>query len=101
MTACSPTVSSTFLPRSRFFVTSLPRVGTTLLLDVLSALPAFASHTYRHMPFVLCPILWDRISSGFRKEAELDEREHGDGIMIGYDSSEAFEEIIWMAFWGE
>lgn len=27
------------------------------------------------------------------------ERAHGDGIKIGYDSPEAFEEVIWRAFW--
>lgn len=83
------------------FITSLPRAGTTLLLEVLSALPEFASHTYRNMPFVLCPILWDRISRGFRKESLLRERAHGDGMAIGYDSAEAFEEVVWTAFWGE
>jgi hypothetical protein len=29
----------------------------------------------------------------------LRERAHGDGIAIGYDSPEAFEEVIWRAFW--
>jgi hypothetical protein len=58
----------------RFFISSLPRAGTTLLLEVLSALPGFACHTYRDMPFVLCPVLWDRISRAFHKEAELRER---------------------------
>ena len=83
------------------FITSLPRAGTTLLLEVLSVLPDFASHTYRNMPFVLCPILWDRLSQAFRKDAKLRERAHGDGMMVGYDSSEAFEEVIWTAFWPE
>ena len=88
------------LPERPVFITSLPRAGTTLLLEVLSALPAFASHTYRDMPFVLCPLLWDRLSRSFRKKAELRERAHGDGMAIGYDSAEAFEEVIWTAFWG-
>jgi hypothetical protein len=86
-------------PQKPVFITSLPRAGTTLLLEVLSALSEFASHTYRDMPFVLCPLLWDRLSRAFRKEAKLRERAHGDGMAIGYDSAEAFEEIIWRAFW--
>jgi hypothetical protein len=27
------------------------------------------------------------------------ERAHGDGMQIGYDSPEAFEEVLWKAFW--
>lgn len=81
------------------FICSLPRAGTTLVLEILNRLPTFATHTYRHMPFLLCPMLWDRISRGFRREATLSERAHGDGIEIGYDSPEAFEEAIWRAFW--
>ena len=29
------------------FITSLPRAGTTLLLEIVASLDAFASHTYR------------------------------------------------------
>ncbi len=81
------------------FITSLPRAGTTLLLEVLYEVPGLATHTYRDMPFVLCPTLWNMISKSVRKESKLRERAHGDGIQIGYDSPEAFEEIIWQAFW--
>jgi hypothetical protein len=81
------------------FVTSLPRAGTTLLLEVLTAAPGLASHVYRDMPFVLCPLLWDRISRGVRRQSGLYERAHGDGMQVGYDSPEAFEEILWKAFW--
>jgi len=35
----------------------------------------------------------------FAKQGGLAERAHGDGIMVGYDSPEAFEEVIWRAFW--
>lgn len=83
------------------FVTSLPRAGTTLLLETLNALPEFATHTYRHMPFVMMPMLWDGISRGFRKADAPRERAHGDGMLITYDSPEAFEEILWHAFWPE
>jgi len=81
------------------FITSLPRAGTTLLLEVLNAVPDFASHTYRDMPFVLCPILGEKFTKNFRKESTLRARAHADGISIGFDSPEALEEIIWMAFW--
>src|SRR6185436_9488480 len=44
------------------FITSLPRAGTTLLLECCAALDEFASHTYRDMPFVLIPCLWSSFS---------------------------------------
>jgi len=81
------------------FVTSLPRAGTTLLLEVINETGAFASHTYRDMPFVLCPLLWDAISRGLRRKVQARERAHGDGMMVGCDSVEAFEEVLWKAFW--
>jgi hypothetical protein len=83
------------------FITSLPRAGTTLLLEALNSLPGFATHRYRDMPFVSAPLLWDTLSGRFRKTAELKERAHGDGMAVGYDSPEAFEEVIWRIFWPE
>lgn len=81
------------------FVTSLPRAGTTILLTALASLPELASHTYRDMPFVMAPVLWSKFSGRFQKGTEMKERAHGDGIEVGYDSPEAFEEILWRAFW--
>lgn len=86
------------------FIAGLPRAGTTLLLEVLAALPVFAAHTYRAMPFVLTPLLWDAYSRPFRTSSAADptlERAHGDGMKIGYDTPEAFEEVVWRAFWPE
>ncbi|RMD87018.1 MAG: hypothetical protein D6807_08655 [Alphaproteobacteria bacterium] len=85
--------------RRPVFVTSLPRAGTTLFLELLARCPDFATHSYRDMPFVLCPILWQRLSSGWRKTSTLAERAHGDGVLVSYDSPEAFDEVIWKAFW--
>ena len=81
------------------FITGLPRAGTTILLEMLAAMQPFASHTYREMPFVLCPMIWSRLSRPFQKSGEARERAHGDGIQISPDSPEAFEEIVWMQFW--
>jgi hypothetical protein len=83
------------------FVTSLPRAGTTLVLEVLARVPGIATHTYRDMPFVLAPLLWDALSKGFRRPSHLRERTHGDGMAVGYDSPEAFEEVLWRAHWAE
>ena len=81
------------------FVTSLPRAGTTLVLELLARVPGIATHTYRDMPFVLAPVLWDALSRSFRRPSNLKERAHGDGMAVGYDSPEAFEEILWRRFW--
>lgn len=83
------------------FITSLPRAGTTMMLELLAAQKEFASATYRNMPFTMAPLLWGRFSGVFRKTGEKAERAHGDGIEVGFDSPEAFEEMIWMAFWRE
>lgn len=81
------------------FITAIPRAGTTLLLELLVKQGEFASHCYRDMPFVLMPMLWDRLSKPFRKTDAPRERAHGDGMLINVDSPEAFEEIVWKAFW--
>ncbi len=44
------------------FITSLPRAGTTLLLELVAGTQDFAAHTYRDMPFPLCPLTWDRLA---------------------------------------
>lgn len=85
-------------PRPPLFITALPRAGTTLLLDRFAELSEFATHTYRDMPFVLVPGLWSRISGGFQQDDVKRERAHGDGMLVGLDSPEAFEEMLWHAF---
>jgi hypothetical protein len=81
------------------FITSLPRAGTTMLLELCAGMTEFASHCYRDMPFVLVPCLWNRFSASFRKNAKPQERAHGDGMLIDFDSPEALEEVLWQAFW--
>ena len=83
------------------FITALPRAGTTLLLETLGSLDIFATHTYRNMPFLLIPLLWAALSRRFRVPDTVVERAHGDGMTIGADSAEAFEEVVWRAFWPE
>jgi hypothetical protein len=81
------------------FVTALPRAGTTMLLGGLANLPDFASHCYRDMPFVIVPCFWNSYSRRFQKNGQSRPRAHGDGMLISYDSPEAFEEILWKTFW--
>ena len=87
--------------RPPIFITSLPRAGTTVLLNAFHSLPGSATHLYRDMPFVMAPMLWAKLSASMTKPAVLRERAHGDGLKVGYDSPEAFEEVIWRAFWPE
>jgi hypothetical protein len=69
------------------------------MLEALAGLPEFAAATYRHMPFTLAPLIWQRFSHRFAREGAISGRAHGDGIAVGLDSPEAFEEMLWMAFW--
>lgn len=77
------------------FVTSLPRAGTTVVLNALHDVPGVGTHLYRDMPFVMAPMLWNRFGRAARQDIKLKERAHGDGLMIGPDSAEAFEEVLW------
>jgi hypothetical protein len=77
------------------FVAGLARAGTTLLMRMLYESGEFSSLTYRDMPFVLAPNLWARVSGNSQKQMDALERAHGDGILVDYDSPEAFEEVFW------
>ena len=81
------------------FIASLPRAGTTLLLELLFSLDRFAAHTYRQMPFLLTPMLWNDVSRRHHAPLAILDRAHGDGMTLDYDSAEAFEEVLWHAFW--
>jgi len=86
---------------SHVFISGLARAGTTALLRLYHATGKFCSLTYRNMPFPLAPCLWGRASSSFSKDGELSERAHGDGMLVGFDSPEALEEVFWRVFCGD
>lgn len=81
------------------FVSGLARSGTTILLEVLAKHPTVACHRYKDYPFLFTPFLWNRFL-GFVPERQnvAVERSHADGIAVSPDSPEAFEEVLWMAF---
>ncbi len=83
------------------FVAGLARAGTTALTRAIHASGAFASLTYRDMPFVAAPNLWARLAGRSRREMVRTERAHGDGVLVDYDSPEALEEPFWRAFCGD
>lgn len=83
--------------RDEVFITGLPRAGTTLLLESLHGTGEFGSFTYRHMPFILAPMIWHKIASAQRRRGGAVQRAHGDGMPLSFDSPEAFEEVVWLA----
>jgi hypothetical protein len=80
------------------FVMGLARSGTTTLLRLLQRTGYFESLSYRDVPFVLMPSLWDPFHQKFIRQMELVERAHGDGIFVDFDSPEGFETIFWRTF---
>ena len=84
------------------FVAGLARSGTTVLLEQLAAHPQVASHRYIDYPPVLTPYWWNRWLDMVPRATEIArERAHQDGISITSQSPEAFEEVLWMAFFPE
>lgn len=84
--------------KNEIFITGLPRSGTTLLLELFYNSDEFSSYSYRHMPFILSPLLWRKIAGSFSKESKKVQRAHNDGMEVSYDSPEAFEEVIWLSY---
>ena len=82
------------------FVSGLARGGTTVLMRSLYETGQFASLTYADMPFVLAPNLWAKISGRSRRQPQLKERAHGDGILVDINSPEALDEVFWRAVAG-
>ena len=82
------------------FVSGLARAGTTIIMRRLHETGLFRSLTYRDMPFVLCPSLWERLSSLSHRNIEAVERAHGDRLKIDADSPEALDEVFWRVFAG-
>ncbi len=86
------------IEEKHIFIAGLARSGTTILLKTIYDSNEFRSTTYRDMPFVLMPNIWKLISRFFYKDATTKVRAHDDGIVISYDSPEAFEEVFWQNF---
>lgn len=80
------------------FVLGLARSGTTTLLRLLHKTNKFESITYRDVPFVLMPNLWEKMSRYFHLHMRPEERAHGDTILVDFDSPESFEAIFWRTF---
>ena len=68
------------------FISGLARAGSTILMRTFYQTGLFRSLTYRDMPFVLMPGLWQQVVKLSRKKGALRQRAHGDGISVDYDS---------------
>ena len=79
------------------FISGMARSGTTVLLNAIYETKEFASLTYQDMPFVFSPNSWSKLNKK-KTLIQTQERAHGDGIKIGINSPEAFEEIFWKTF---
>lgn len=80
------------------YICGLARSGTTMLLHLLDEIDDFRSLTYRDMPFVLAPNLWGLFTRYFPRPSVPEERAHGDGIHVHFDSPEGFEEVFWRTY---
>ncbi len=78
----------------QLYITGLARAGTTMLLNTIYSSKKFASYTYRDMPFVISPNIWNIISKRIKSKKSV-LRKHKDNILINLDSPEQFEEVFW------
>jgi hypothetical protein len=83
------------------FIAGLARAGTTILTRMLHDTGAFASLTYRDLPFPLAPNLWARFARNDARRVASTERGHGDGMTHDLDSPEAIEEMFWLCHEGD
>jgi hypothetical protein len=80
------------------FIAGLARSGSTILLNLFSSLPNVGTHRYRDFPFLFVPYAWNQFQERLAHSEAPVERPHRDRIKITRDSSDAFEEPIWMHF---
>lgn len=86
-------------PSDPIYVTGLARSGSTILLELLARTPDLAVHRYKDFPFLFTPWSWNWfLERAAREEGPPQERAHGDSIAVTSESPEAFEEMMWMAF---
>lgn len=81
------------------YLAGLARSGSTILLELLARHGDTATHRYRDFPMLFTPWAWNWfVDRAGRNGQPARERAHRDRIAVTPDSPEAFEEVIWMAF---
>lgn len=85
--------------RQPVYVSSLPRSGTTIVMEMLEQHPDLTSHRYSDFPGVWTPYWRNYLLQRTRRERPAPtERAHGDRIQVSNDSPEAVEEVLWSHF---
>lgn len=84
-----------FVNNEHVFITSLPRSGTTYLLNLVFSTNKFASLNYSNIPLILSPNISKLLK--FDKSTKI-ERYHKDNIFIDSDSPEAIDEFFFKIF---
>lgn len=79
------------------YVCGLARAGTTLLHEIAASPRGVASHRIKDYPMVYTPYWWRQATAQLRPSAPR-ERVHRDKVLITPQSPDAFEEMLWMAF---
>ncbi len=82
-----------FQDNQHIFITSLPRSGTTTLLNLIFSSGQFGSLKYSNMPFLPSPNLSKLFN---QKKIQTKERLHKDGITFDLSSPEAFDEFYFI-----
>lgn len=80
------------------FISGLSRSGTTSIANFLDKFDGLSSYKYNNLPFIHCPIIWSYFSKFYYFGLKDTERLHGDGIMVGTNNADAFEEIFWKIY---
>tara|TARA_B100000315_G_scaffold213873_1_gene212053 strand:- start:615 stop:1676 length:1062 start_codon:yes stop_codon:yes gene_type:complete len=77
------------------FVTGLARSGSTIITHILNCHSDLGSYQYKDLPYIEIPYLWSFFNKIFYFGLKDKKRIHGDGLFIGPNSPDPFEEIIW------
>ena len=76
------------------FITGLARSGSTILTHIINNHPHIGSFLYKDLPFIQIPYLWNLINNAFYNKLEDKKRPHGDNLLVGPNSPDAFDEIF-------
>ncbi|MBS2026513.1 MAG: sulfotransferase [Deltaproteobacteria bacterium] len=85
------------------YICGVPRCGTTVTLDLLSAHPSVATQRYADMLLPYAPYVWNALAEQLLKVIpdEPQERIHQDGLIVTKASPEGAEELLWLAFFDQ
>ena len=77
------------------FICGLPRSGTTLITSIINQHKKVGSYNYKDLPFHRIPVIWNKLNKFYYGKIKDDKRLHGDQLLVGLESPDSFEELIW------